>query len=161
MRTSRLFLILIGFFLLSLPVAAEHAVNTSGGYTLAGAPLALRGYDPVAYFNVGEPVLGDPAYQAVHNGATYQFAGEANQKAFEAQPERYAPQFGGFCAFGVSLGKKFDGDPQVWKIVDGKLYLNLNADIQQKWQEDEAGLIKKAHQTWSGIEAESPAKINR
>lgn len=168
LTVSALFALLLSLPLVSAPAAAEpaatagaHAVNTSGGFTLAGAPLALRGFDPVAYFTQEKPVAGDPALQAVHDGAAYQFATEANKKTFEADPARYAPQFGGFCAFGVALGKKFDGDPQAWKIVDGKLYLNLNQDIQQKWQEDEAGNLKKAHAAWNGIAAQAPAVINR
>ena len=149
------------FVAVALPAAAEHEVNTSGGYTLAGAPLALRGFDPVAYFADGKAALGNPAIQAVHDGATYQFTSEAHKKSFEADPARYAPQFGGFCAFGVALGKKFDGDPQAWKIVDGKLYLNLNGDIQKKWQEDEAANIRKAVTTWGDIAGQAPAVINR
>lgn len=158
-------LISVLFFALTLlvagPILANNAVNATGGYTLAGAPLALRGYDPVAYFEEGKAVEGQASLQAVHAGATYQFSSEANQQAFEANPERFAPQFGGFCAFGVALGKKFDGDPQAWKIVDGKLYLNLNGDIQQKWQEDEAGNIQKAVAAWPTIEEQAPAVVNR
>jgi YHS domain-containing protein len=154
-------LVLVGLLLAFVtPVFAGPDVNTSGGYTLAGAPLALRGYDPVAYFQDGKPVLGSAKYSAVHAGAAYQFASEENLKLFKKTPERYAPQYGGFCAYGASLGKKFDGDPLAWKVVDGKLYLNLSPDIQAKWQEDVAGNVAKADKAWPSIKDKAPSAIN-
>ena len=85
------------------------------------------------------------------DGATYRFASQTNLDAFKADPARYEPAFGGFCAYGAALGKKFDGDPQYWKIVDGRLYLNLDADIQKEWAKDEAGNIVKASRNWARI----------
>jgi YHS domain-containing protein len=133
-------------------------VNTTQGLTLAGPGLALRGYDPVAYFTEGQPVIGKATYTATYNQAAYQFATEANLQAFKAHPERYVPQYGGFCAFGVSVGAKFDGDPQLWKIVDGKLYLNLNPDIQEQWEKDIPGHIGKADKHWPVIKDTTPAE---
>ena len=133
-------------------------VNTTQGLTLAGPGLALRGYDPVAYFTEGQPVIGKATYTATYNQAAYQFATEANLQAFKAHPERYVPQYGGFCAFGVSVGAKFDGDPQLWKIVDGKLYLNLNPDIQEQWEKDIPGHIGKADTHWPVIKDTTPAE---
>jgi hypothetical protein len=79
-------------------------------------------------------------------------------QAFKAHPERYVPQYGGFCAFGVSVGAKFDGDPQLWKIVDGKLYLNLNPDIQEQWEKDIPSHIGKADKHWPAIKDTTPAE---
>jgi len=97
-------------------------VNVSKGGTLSGPGLAVHGYDVVA-------VLGSDAYTVAHGGGTYRFVSQAHLDAFKADPAKYEPAFGGFCAYSTALGKKFDGDPRYWKIVDGRLYLNLNGDI--------------------------------
>jgi len=131
---------------------AVDEVNVSTGDTMAGKPLALHGYDPVAYFTDGKPVIGDAKHTAVYNGAAYYFASADHKKAFEANPVKYAPAYGGYCAYGVSVGKKFDGSPQYWTVSDDKLYLNLNADISRKFAEDLGGNIKKAEKNWSTIE---------
>ena len=135
----------------AVPVAAVDEVNLSRGLTAAGAPLALHGYDPVAYFTQGAPTRGSAAHAAVHEGATYYFASAEHRRAFEAEPERYAPAYGGFCAFGVSVAKKFDGDPRYWKIADGRLFLNLNAEIARQFSEDVAGAVTKADGNWQRI----------
>lgn len=124
----------------------------STGGTLAGKPLAVHGYNPVAYFTEGKPVMGDDKHTSVYNGAAYSFASDDHKKTFEANPVRYAPVFGGFCAFGVGLGKKFDGSPQYRTVKSDKLYLNLNADISRKFAEDVDGNIKKADKNWMIIE---------
>ena len=124
-----------------------------------GKALALKGYDPVAYFTEGEARVGSDAHVAVHDGAAYRFVSEANRKAFEKEPGRYLPQFGGFCAYGVTVGAKFDGDPRVFAVVDGKLYLNLNPDIQAKWEEDVKGNIGKAETGWQGIRDKDPGEL--
>jgi YHS domain-containing protein len=104
-------------------------VNVSKGGTLSGPGLAVHGYDVVAFFTQGQPVLGSDAYTVAHGGGTYRFVSQAHLDVFKADPAKYEPAFGGFCAYGTALGKKFDGDPRYWKIVDGRLYLNLNGDI--------------------------------
>ena len=88
----------------------------------------------------------------VHEGAAYRFASQAHLDAFKQDPDRYVPQYGGFCAFGVSVGKKFDGDPRLWKIDGGKLYLNLNEEIYETFLEDVDGNVRKADNTWPEIE---------
>lgn len=120
--------------------------------------VALRGYDPVAYFIVGKPTPGAADFKATHNGATYQFASAANRDAFTKEPAKYAPQYGGFCAFAAALNKKFDADPNIWKIVDGKLYVNFNADVGTKWSADIPGFIQKANASWPVIKDKSPAE---
>ena len=161
-HTTKTFLIASILWALVCPSGAfaeSPAVNTSQGLTLAGPPLAIRGYDAVAYFTDGQPTLGSAEFSAAHDGATYRFASKANLKTFKKNPDRYAPQFGGFCAFGVSVGAKFDGDPTLWKIVDGKLYFNLNPDIQINWLKDLSGNIRKADGNWSKIRDAAPASL--
>jgi len=122
--------------------------------------LALRGYDPVAYFTEGKPIIGTATYTATHHAATYRFATEANLDAFKANPDQYVPQYGGFCAFGVAVGAKFDGDPELWRIENGKLYLNLNPDIQEQWEKDLAGHLVKANKKWPAIKDRAPADLS-
>lgn len=107
--------------------ADEH--NVSSGLTAAGAPLGLHGVDPVAFVKLGNRIEGTAAHTAVHDGVAYYFASAENMKAFQHSPAAYLPQNGGFCTFGVSVGKKFDGDPQFAAVEDGKLYVFLNEEI--------------------------------
>lgn len=133
------------------PAGAVDEVNVSRGLTAEGAPLAVHGYDPVAFFTRGAAVPGDAAHATVHEGAAYYFATKEHRRAFEADPERYLPAYGGYCAYGVSVGKKFDGDPRFWTISGGRLYLNLNAQIAAKFAEDVPGAIAKADKRWRRI----------
>ena len=141
-KTLRAGLIAAALLGASAPVLAADEVNAVPGLSIAGAPLALHGYDAVAYFD---------ASRHVHEGADCRFSSQAGLAAFKADPARYAPQYGGFCAYGVSVGKKFDGDPQLWKVEDGKLYLNLNEEIYQAFLADLDGNIEKADDTWPEI----------
>ena len=109
---------------------------------------AVHGYDVVAYFTEGKAVAGNGAYTAEHDGATYRFASADNRDVFIANPAEYAPQYGGFCAFGTAMGRKFDGDPLAWAINDGKLYLNLNKGVQKRWKGDIAGFVRGADHNW-------------
>ena len=93
--------------------------------------IAIKGYDPVSYFMDNKPMMGSSDYTATHKNAIYQFASADHRDAFRAAPEKYAPQFGGFCAFGVTKERKFDTDPTAWRINDGKLYLNLNKTFKK------------------------------
>ena len=139
---------------------AVAEVNVAPGKTLLGPGVAVHGYDTVAYFTQGKPTLGSAKFSKVHNNATYRFANAENLKTFEANPDKYVPAYGGFCAFGVSVGAKFDGDPRLWKIVDGKLYLNLNEEIQKTWLEDIPGNITKANEAWKRIEHSDPEQLS-
>jgi len=121
--------------------------------------LALRGYDPVAYFTEGAPTKGDFQITAEHNGATYRFASEDNKALFIADPEVYAPAYGGYCAFGTAMGFKFDGDPELWRIVDNRLYLNLAPGIQKRWDADRANLIVSADSNWPEIADKTPEEL--
>lgn len=146
------------------PAFAGPDVNTTAGLVLAdGKPapgLAVHGYDVVAYHTDGKPVRGDAQFATVHKEATYRFTSKANLDAFKADPAKYEPAYGGYCAYGVSVGAKFDGDPSFWKIVDGKLYLNLDNNIQRTWLKDVPGAIKKAEANWPGLKDKLPSQIN-
>lgn len=152
-------LVLAGLGSLSHAAAAADRINVSSGLTEAGAPLAIHGYDPVAFFTQGKPLVGKMGITTVYQGAAFRFVSDANKKAFEAQPERYAPQYGGYCAFGAAKGMKADGDPRVFAIVGGKLYFNLSPDIQKKWNEDVPGYIKKADASWPRIADKAPGEL--
>jgi YHS domain-containing protein len=133
-------------------------MNKMSNGTEISAPV-MGGYDPVSYFKMGKPMRGSGYHTATYNGGTYLFANKENKGKFMANPEKYAPQFGGYCAYGVSVGKKFYSDPNIWKIVDGKLYLNLDKNIQKKWNEDISGHITKADSNWMKIEHKAPSQL--
>jgi len=115
--------------------------------------LAMHGYDPVAYFTAGAPTKGAAAFSTTWNGATYQFASAANRDAFVAKPDSYAPQYGGYCAMGITGGAKFDIDPDAWRVENGKLYLNKDKRTQTMWLRDVPGHIVKADTKWPGVVA--------
>jgi YHS domain-containing protein len=119
-----------------------------------GGQAAIRGYDPVAYHLEGKPVLGKPEFNAKWNGAEWRFASAANRDAFVADPKRYAPAFGGYCAFGASRGYKVSTDPAAFTIEGGKLYLNYSIPVQNTWNKDRPGYIEKATANWKTLEAE-------
>ena len=146
--------------LLANPVLAtpDHKpMSPTNGREISAA--VMGGYDPVAYFEVGKPVRGNGYHTATYQGGTYLFANKKHQEKFEANPGKYAPQYGGYCAYGVAVGKKFYSDPNRWKIVDGKLYLNLDKNIQKKWKQDISGHITKADSNWVEIEHKHPSEL--
>jgi hypothetical protein len=112
---------------------------------------ALRGYDTVAYFTEGQPQPGIPAFSHQWKGAKWLFASAEHRDAFAADPERYAPQFGGYCAFAVAKDHSAPADPRIWSIVDDKLYLNLAPGVQEKWQADRTALIASAQNNWPEV----------
>lgn len=126
--------------------AATSPVNKSffGG-------VAIEGYDPVAYFTDGRPVAGSKEHTFDWRGATWRFATAEHRDLFAAEPEKYAPQYGGYCAWAVANGYTASIDPEAWKIVDGKLYLNYDKDVQKKWSEDIPGNIAKGDANWPGL----------
>lgn len=120
-------------------------------YTAKRSNLALQGYDTVAYFTVGEPTKGSADYTTTYNGAEFRFASEENLNLFLGNPEQYAPQYGGYCAWAVARGQTAKGDARRWAIVDNKLYLNYNKGIQKKWDKDRAGFITSADSNWPTV----------
>lgn len=133
----------------SISLAADVGINASAN------DLAIHGYDAVSYFKKGKPTKGKDKYTATYKGAIYQFRSEENRDMFRASPSKYAPQFGGYCAMGVALNQKLDVDPTAWKIVDNKLYLNLNSAVQKKWLTDVPGYLDTAERNWNGIKTVS------
>ena len=134
------------------------ATSVNAGNYTHSTP-AVQGYDVVSYQTAKRPVRGNGNFIAEYKGATYQFSSKANRELFDANPSKYAPAYGGYCAFGVSVGKKFIGDPEVWRVVDGTLYLNLDTGIQKEWLKDVPGRIKTANGKWKKIKNSSPASL--
>jgi YHS domain-containing protein len=124
------------------------ASGAYGGPNVDPSGLALKGYDPVAYFTDRRPVEGKAEFVARHEGATYRFASAANRDAFAADPAKYAPQYGGYCAYGMASGYKAPIEPDAWTVVDGKLYLNYNPSVRGRWSSDVPGYIRKADGHW-------------
>jgi YHS domain-containing protein len=112
---------------------------------------AVGGYDPVAYFAEGKPVEGKSSITHQWKGATWRFSSEKNRDLFKAEPAKYAPQYGGYCAWAVSQGYTAKGDPNYWKVVDGRLYLNYDASVQKNWEKDIPGHIGNANRNWPKV----------
>lgn len=127
-------------------VTAARLVNVSGA-----SKVALGGYDPVAFFTDAKAVNGSPFISTEYLGATYFFASEEHKKSFVEKPDRYAPQFGGYCAFGIAIDKVLPVDINTWQVRDGKLYLNLNPEILKGFNADFAGNLAKAEKNWPGL----------
>jgi len=131
----------IGVFGLGRAEGVEPVNRSSDG-------LALRGYDAVAYFSEGAAVEGRAEFAHQWNGARWLFKSAENRDAFAREPEAYAPQYGGYCSYAVAHGYTADADPQAWKVVGGKLYLNYNADVRLLWEQDIPGFLQKSEQNW-------------
>jgi len=136
--------------LLAVPAMPLHAAEKPV-YTGFFSRLAVGGYDAVAYFTEQKAVKGDSRHVHEYAGASWQFVSAANRDAFIADPKRYAPQYGGYCAWAVAEGGTASADPTLWKIVHDKLYLNYDADVQKKWESDIAGNIRKADRNWPAV----------
>lgn len=130
---------------LASPPVRAGSVNETGG-------VAIKGHDPVAYFTQGGPVDGSPEFTVAHDGAVFEFASAANRDLFAADPARYAPRYGGFCAFGASRGYKADIDPRAFTVVDGRLYLNYNLEVRAEWSKDVPGHVAKADANWPAVQ---------
>ena len=132
--------------ILAMPGHAEQAAVHTGTFS----NLAVGGYDAVSYFS-GVPAKGQRAFSTEYMGAVWQFSNEANLAKFKADPEAYAPQYGGYCAWAVSQGYTAKGDPRFWAVHDGKLYLNFNKQVQTDWDKDRRGFITKANANWPDV----------
>ncbi len=120
----------------------------------------LRGYDPVSYQSGPNPVMGSGAFTASYQGAAYHFASAANRDSFAANPARYAPAYGGFCAMGVAMERKLDGDPTLFRVVNNRLYLNVNSAVQARWAQDIPANLKKADESWPTLQGKTPKQTN-
>jgi YHS domain-containing protein len=155
MNPSRRTFLITGFIAIAAVNALAATETKPRGkpaiYTGEVAGVAVGGYDPVAYFSGGEPVKGREDITLEHDGVIWRFASENNREAFKAEPARYAPKYGGYCAYAVSGGGSSPGDPRHWKIVDGKLYLNASRRVHERWEKDIPGHIRKADANWPGV----------
>ena len=131
----------------SASALAHNLINVSGA-----SKVALSGFDAVSFFADSKPENGMPTISAEHKGATYFFATEDNKKTFLANPDKYLPQFGGFCAFGVSVGLLLPIDVPTWQVRNGKLYIVLNSDIKKSFDEEFDANVAKASKNWPDLE---------
>lgn len=138
---------------------AADEYNTSTGITTAGVPLGLHGIDSVALIQFNAVAEGEAVYTVVHDGVAYYFASEQSASTFSDDPLAYLPQFGGFCAYAVAKGRKFDGDPQFADIVGGKLYLFVNAAVFEEYKKDPQMWITAAHEMWPKIQHTAVADL--
>ncbi len=143
-------LLTVLIFLLSTQAIAQEL----SGKSFSTKNGAIDGYDVVAYFTDAKPVKGTKHFALQWNEAIWYFASADHQALFKANPQKYAPQFGGFCAYGVSKGYKVKIEPEAWDILDGKLYLNYDLDVQKTWRKDRPGYIQKANTNWIKIKDE-------
>lgn len=148
----RLSTILLGAVILPVLMGtpAAHA-EKKPVYTETFSNVAVQGYDPVAYFLQGAPVKGRKAFSTEFKGAEFRFATAENLERFKSDPDAYAPQYGGYCAYAVSQGAVAKGDAKYWSIVDGKLYLNYSGDVQKIWEADRSDFIDTADRNWPTV----------
>jgi len=151
MLTRRMFATAV----VAVPVAVSMIVPAAAGkpeiFTGLVKGKGAAGHDVVAYFTMGKPVKGSAEFATQWKGATWEFSSAENLEKFKANPAAFAPQYGGYCAYGVSKGALVKGEPDQWKIVDGKLYLNYSAGVQKTWSKDIPGFIKAADGKWPNI----------
>lgn len=138
-----------------LTLAPAASADVDPIYTSWVSNVAVGGYDPVAYFTEGAPTKGSSEFSTTYMGAEFRFVSQENLDAFLADSERYAPQYGGYCAYAVANGQTAKGNPKNWDIVDGKLYLNLNNGIQKRWKSDRDNYISSAEVEWPKLLGES------
>jgi YHS domain-containing protein len=138
-------------YVLALLMVSAHAWAVSPINTGFFGKKTIKGYDPVAYFTQGKPVKGKKEFMTQWMNAAWMFGSAETQKLFDSNPEQYAPQFGGYCAWAVSQNSTAGIDPAAWKIVDGKLYLNYSKKIQKQWEQNLETLIQDAKHYWPGL----------
>jgi YHS domain-containing protein len=154
---------ILSFFFSLLFLAVAHA----GPQYLDATGFAVSGYDAVSYFDLKQstvgtvqasPLPGKAEFTTEYNGAKFAFSSEANLKRFQASPANFAPQYNGHCAFGVSKGGKVPGNPKLWRIISGKLYLNITQSVVDQWEENIPGNLKLAQKNWPGLQNKSASK---
>lgn len=151
MRTPKMLAFLASGLIAVAALPSVAYAKTNPVYTGTFDNVALSGYDAVGYFTQGRPVKGSATFKTTYKGAEFYFASAANLAKFKANPASFAPQYGGYCAWAVSQGYTASGDPQVWKIVGGKLYVNYSREIGDKWEKNIPGFIASANKNWPTI----------
>ena len=148
--------VIVTVVLAILGIAAGWGLGGAGAakpavFTGLVAGVAVGGHDPVAYFAEGKPVVGNPQITLKHDGATWRFSSEDNRRAFQADPAKFAPRYGGYCAYAVAQGYTAKGNPEAWSIVDGRLYLNYDKNVRRTWEQDTAGNIRAGDAHWPAV----------
>lgn len=153
MISRRIFLTLSSSLIISTSLSSPLFAQATKPEVFANevTKIAINGYDPVAYFSVGEPVEGSSEFSYEWNGAIWHFSNAENKDKFAAAPEQYAPQYGGYCAYAVSRGYTAPTVPEAWSIFEGKLYLNFSLRVRKTWRKDIEGNIKKADENWPNV----------
>lgn len=146
------------FLIVAIGIFAANCSSTGSfrQVSTTAENVAIKGYDTVAYFADQGAVKGNPQFEFVWNGAKWLFSSKENMEKFQKSPEIYAPQFGGYCSWAVSHGYTADGDPEAWKVVDGKLYLNYNPEVKKKWEAEQQKLIEDGKKNWQEFKAKKP-----
>jgi YHS domain-containing protein len=139
----------IAIFSFSLFFLIIAFYGSAAGWSLWNNDIAIKGYDPVAYFQEGKPIQGKESFSFKWHGLTWYFKNKEDKDLFAKNPEQYAPQYDGYCSWAMTGGEKAPTDPEVWKIVSGKLYLNCSRASFAKWSDDIPGNIKKADRNWA------------
>ena len=146
MKITFLFLLLAGAVIAPATASAAPLVNVDSG------GLAIQGYDPVAYFTDNKAVKGSASFKSTYQGATYEFSSAQHKALFDGNPAKYAPQYGGFCTYGVSKGDAAPADPNAFTIIDGKLYLQYSPTVRTLFNQDPAGNLKNASENWPKLQ---------
>ena len=151
MRKNVVKLALLAMSFAVVPASVSAANNPAPAVYSASDRLAAGGYDVTAYFSDGKAVRSSAKHELMLHGVTWRFASAESKAQFQANPSAYAPQFGGYCAWAVSQGYLASGDPEQWKVVDGKLYLNFNARAKELWEADQAASIERGKANWPTV----------
>ena len=153
MRLTRIFVSAFRILPLAAALIFFAAAAHAGVVNTGKDNVAVKGYDAVAYFTDGKPVPGSKDFEFQWMDATWRFASAEHLQTFKSDPAKYAPQYGGYCAYAVSQGGTADADPNAWAIVNGRLFLNLSKSVQARWQKDIPGYVKSADANWPKIKA--------
>lgn len=145
----KLFTLLLAMAFISISAVSQTSTNPPSYF--ANKEGAIRGFDPVAYFTEQKAVKGSTEFSYVWNGVTWYFTSDSNKKSFVENPEKYAPQFGGYCAYGVSEDHKSPTDPLAFTIVNNKLYLNYSNKVKELWMKQQPQRIEKANELWPAL----------
>ena len=151
-----IYLITLGFVTFAVLMAACSAAPGVAKINVDSNGLAVKGYDAVEFFTGNAAVQGNLTFEYAWNGAKWVFSTAENLVRFKANPEAYAPQFGGYCSYAVSQGYTADGDPNQWKIVDGKLYLNYNQRVKDAWEKEQEKYIEDGKANWAEFQKKKP-----
>ena len=142
---------ILGASIAGEPLSTDAQAAKAKVFEGSTSGVAINGYDPVGYFTQNKPVKGSPEFTTNWKGSNWHFASAQNRDNFIANPEKFAPQFGGFCAYAVSYGSTAKTEPDAWSIVDNKLYLNFSQAIRERWKSDIPGNISKANKNWPHV----------